>query len=96
LSCVTISAGSLDICSTAAPLTDERSSGPAQHDHRLLAVKPFAERQHDFEGFAPDNNDINASIEFFEAVRLLLTCTQEIERVVRSSKKAIDAYSAEN
>ena len=61
----------------------ERSA--AQHDHRLLAVKPFAECQHDFEGLAPDNNDIDAAIEFFEAVRLLLASTQAIERVVRPS-----------
>jgi hypothetical protein len=62
LSCATIPAGSPDICSTTPPLTDEKSSGRLlSTNYRLLAVKPFAKRQHDFEGFAPDNNNIDAA-----------------------------------
>ena len=67
-----------------------------QHNDWFLAVKPFVEGQHDFEGFTPDNNYVDAVIEFVETVRLLLPCIQEIERMVRPSKKAIDAHSAED
>lgn len=68
----------------------------AQHDHLLLGVEPPSECQHNFKGLAADNNYIDAGIEFLEAVRLLSTCIQEIERVVGPSQKAIDAYSAED
>lgn len=62
----------------------------------LFALEPFAECQHDFEGLTPDNNDIDAFIEFVEAMGLLLATMQEIERVVCPSKKAIDTHSAEH
>ncbi|HXX17872.1 MAG TPA: hypothetical protein VEJ46_00575 [Candidatus Acidoferrum sp.] len=68
----------------------------AQDHDRLRSVKPPAERQYDLEGPAADNDDIDARIEFFEAVGLLPTGIQEIERVVRPGQKTIDAYSAKN
>ena len=61
----------------------------------LLAVKcKMSEFHHDIEGPAANHDDIDASEELFEPVGLLLTCVQEIERVVWASQKAVDAHSA--
>jgi len=68
----------------------------AQYDDRLLTVEPFAEPQHEFVRPAPHDDDIDAAIEFFEAVGHLLTCIQEIHCVVRAGKKAIHADPAED
>jgi len=68
----------------------------AQDYHGLRSVKPPAECQYDLEGPAADNDDIDARIEFFEAVGLPSTGVQEIERVVRPRQKTIDAYSAKS
>ena len=68
----------------------------AQHDHGLLAVGPLAEGLHDFVGVAPDHNDVDACVEFIEAVWLLLATVQEIEGVVGPSQKAIDTHTAED
>jgi len=64
----------------------------AQHNHRFVAVKgQVSELQHNLESPAADHDYIDAGKEFLEPVRLLLTCIQEVERVVRASQKAIDA-----
>lgn len=68
----------------------------AQHHHRLLAVRLFAECQHNFKGLTPDNQHIDAAIELFKAVRLLPTGIQEIKRMVRPGKKTIHAHSAKD
>src|ERR1043166_4978596 len=69
----------------------------AQHNHRLVAVKcQVSELQHNLKSPAADHYYIDAGKEFLEPVRLLLTCVQEVERVVRASKKPIDAHSAED
>ena len=47
----------------------------AQHDHWLLAIKlQVSEFQDDFERPAANDDNVDASEELFEAVRLLLTC----------------------
>jgi hypothetical protein len=69
----------------------------AQRDHRLPAIEcEVSEFQHDFESAAPHHHYIDGSQKLLEAVRYLFTCVQEVESVVQASKKAIDAYSAEN
>src|SRR6516162_1111134 len=68
-----------------------------QHNHRFVAVKcEMSELQHNFESPAADHDYIDAGKEFLEPVGLLPTCTQEVERVIRPSQKAIDAHSAED
>ena len=56
----------------------------------------MSEFQHDIEGPAANHDNIDASEELLEPVGLLLTCVQEVERVVRASQKAVDAHSAED
>ena len=48
------------------------------------------------EGPAANHDYIDASEELLEPVGLLITCVQEVGRVVRASQKAVDAHSAEN
>jgi hypothetical protein len=55
-----------------------------------------SEFQHHLEGPAANHDYIGASEELFSTVRLLLAVMPEIERVVRSSEKAIEAHSAED
>src|SRR5436190_8384782 len=69
----------------------------AQHNHRLVAVKrQVSELQHNLESPAADHHYIDAGKEFREPVRLLLTCLQEVERVIQAGQKPIDARSAED
>ncbi len=64
----------------------------AQHNHRLVAVKrQVSELQHNLESPAADHHYIDAGKEFREPVRLLLTCLQEVERVIQAGQKPIDA-----
>jgi hypothetical protein len=68
----------------------------AQYDYRFLPIRPFAECHNELVCLPPDNNDIHTAIEFLETVGHLLACVQEVNFVIRPSKKAIDAYSAED
>jgi hypothetical protein len=55
-----------------------------------------SEFQNDFESPAAHHHYIDAGEELLEPVRHLLASQQEIERVVPTSQKAVDAYSAED
>src|SRR5579871_4198884 len=69
----------------------------AQRDHRLVAVeRQVRELQHNLERPAAHYHYIDAGKKFREPVRFLLTCLQEVERVIQSGQKTIDAYSAED
>ena len=69
----------------------------AQHDYRLVSIKSqVSELQHNLESSAAYHDHIYTGQEFLEPVRLLLTCVQEIERVIWASQKAIDTHSTED
>lgn len=69
----------------------------AQYDYTPLPIKCQASQfQHNIEGPAANNNNIDAGKEFLKPMRLLATSVQEIKRVVRASQKAIDAHSTED
>jgi hypothetical protein len=55
-----------------------------------------SEVQDDFKSPAAHYDYIDAGKELLEPVRLLLTCLQEIEGVVRASQKAVDTHPAKN
>ena len=56
----------------------------------------MAELEHNLEGPAADHDDVDTGEEFLEPVRFLLRSLQEVERVIRASQEAVDAYSAED
>lgn len=70
-------------------------SSTAQDNDAFCAIRPFGQGEDDFEGLAPDDDNIDGGYELIVAVGFASTFGQKIELTIRTGDESVEADADE-